>query len=131
MKIVEGPILHQTCIYVDSPPSIALQTNTDLADTLELLHTEPGISDGLFEGRDMKRPKNKRFYTNKSTIRSRLHSAGLSHQPSALNFHSQMSWRHRTKQAELIAAPRPHYVPLRLDSVWLPNELTKNPIHHP
>ncbi len=61
-----------------------------------------------------------------------LHSAGLSHQPSALNFHSQMSWRHRTKQAELIAAaPRPHSVPLRLDSVWLPNELTKNPIHHP
>lgn len=28
-----------------------------------------------------------------------------SHQPSALNFHSQTSCRHRTKQAELIAAP--------------------------
>lgn len=31
--------------------------------------------------------------------------AQASHQPSALNFHSQMSCRHRTKQAELIAAP--------------------------
>lgn len=99
---------------------------------------EPGIRRRAYEGtpRLLGRETRKGRRIKASTPTSQpsdhgLCSAGLSHQPSALNFRSQMSWRHRTKQAELIAAPRPHSVPLRSDSVWLPNELTKNPIHHP
>lgn len=44
-------------------------------------------------------------------------------------FFRQMSWRQGTKRAELITALLPRSA--SLNSVWLPNELTKNPIHHP
>lgn len=63
-----------------------------------------------------------------------------SHQPNAMKFFffsfcslsfffTQMSWRQGTKRAELITALLPRSA--SLNSVWLPNELTKNPIHHP
>lgn len=52
---------HRTCIYGDSPPSIALQTNTGSADNLELLHMlEPGLRGhtAAIRTRDTKRPAN-------------------------------------------------------------------------